>query len=463
MAGKYRKRSNAKKKLTGFLIYVMIPLLCGGIFAVWMISRLPNLKYVFEQPPEYLQEPDYETQPEETLPPPTQTEPATKMATATIGATGDILLHDLVIKSGYNEEDGTYNYDYMFRWFSEYVSQMDYAAANLEVTLAGDDNGYPFAGYPSFNAPDEIVDAAKGAGFDLLLTANNHAFDTGITGMKRTQQVIEERGMDHLGTRPNKNANRYIVREINGIKIGMICYTYISGYTNAKNYILNGNYLPTEATPLINGFHYKDLNTFYTNLAGELEKMNADGAEATVIFIHWGTEYKTMPNESQKKIAQKLCDLGLDVIVGNHAHVAQPVELLTSTTYDSHKTLCLYSTGNTVSNIYKSGDFPVNTEDGMLFTFTFAKYSDGKVLVESADVIPTWVYRYDEDGVRKFRILTMEANADWKTKMGLSDELLTKCQESFDRTMEIVGPGLKTANEWFAMHQEEVETSLGIR
>ena len=199
-------------------------------------------------------------------------------------------------------------------------------------------------------------------------------------------------------------------------------------------------------------------------LSGELEQMKADGAEAVVLFIHWGDEYQTAPNAIQKQMAQELCNLGIDVIVGNHAHVVQPVELLTSQTDETRKTLCLYSTGNAVSNIYKNNTFPVHTEDGMLFTFTFAKYSDGTVLVESADVLPTWVWRYDDDsGVRKFQILTMDDEADWQEEMGLTDELLVKCQESYDRTMELVGEGLETANGWYAQQQAQTETALGIR
>lgn len=192
--------------------------------------------------------------------------------------------------------------------------------------------------------------------------------------------------------------------------------------------------------------------------------MHADGAEVTVIFIHWGSDYDTVPNESQKKIAQQLCDMGVDVIVGSHPQVAQPVELLTSSSYEKAKTLCIYSTGNSVSNIHKSDKFPVQTEDGMLFRFTLAKYSDGSVLVESADVVPTWVRRYDdEQGIRKFQIMAMEAGTDWTTEMELDEDLAVRCRESFDRTMEIVGEGLQTANAWFAQQQEEKETAQGIR
>jgi hypothetical protein len=183
-----------------------------------------------------------------------------------------------------------------------------------------------------------------------------------------------------------------------------------------------------------------------------------------VVFIHWGTEYKTTSDSLQKKIAQRLCDMGVNVIVSSHSHMAQPVELLTSSTYDAHKTLCIYSTGNSVSNFAGGKTYPMHIEDGMLLTFTFAKYSNGTVLLEGADVLPTWMHRYDdEQGVRKFQILTMKDGVDWKTEMGLTDELMASCQESVDRTMEIVGEGLNTANAWFAQHQEEKEIALGIR
>lgn len=453
-------------------LYIMVPLLCGGLFGAWMIGNLPGFSFIGNHEEQSPLQTDSQTQ----YDPPTEletwtqsaetkqpTEPVTKLATATIGATGDILMHDLVIQSGYNAETGAYCYDDIFKWFSNYVSAVDYAATNLETTLCGDDNGYPYAGYPNFNSPDEIVDAVKNAGFDLLLTANNHAYDTKYTGFKRTQQVIEERELDHVGTRLEKGGKNYIVRDINGVKVGMTCYTYCSGYNNAKNFKLNNVSLSEAASERINAFHYKDLNTFYMKLAGEMQQMKSDGAEAIILFVHWGTEYQTTPNETQKKMAQKLCDLGVDVIVGSHAHVAQPVELLTSSTFDAHKTLCIYSVGKVVSNIYESSKYPVHTEDGMLFNITFAKYSDGTVILEKADVLPTWVRRYEEEGVQKYQILTMAAGADWKTEMNLTDELMTECQESYDRTMEIVGEGLNTANTWFAQQQEETEKTLGIQ
>ena len=193
--------------------------------------------------------------------------------------------------------------------------------------------------------------------------------------------------------------------------------------------------------------------------------MKADGAHGLVIFFHWGKEYVTTNNSTQKKIAQKLCDLGFDVIVGNHPHVAQPVELFTSTVNDNHKTLCLYSTGNAVSNIRYSSTRPIHCEDGMLFTFTFAKYSDGTVLVESARVLPIWVNRYTDPILDRYtyEILTLDKNImDWKTHMNLTDSLLLKCQDSYKRTMAIVSSGLEEANKYYSDNQKEVEQKLGV-
>ena len=388
--------------------------------------------------------------------------PVIKVSTATVGSSGDVLMHDKVIKSGYDAQSGTYNYDSIFEFFSRFVSKVDYAVANLEVTLAGADQGY--TGYPQFNSPDEIVDSLKNAGFDMLLSANNHSYDTGYSGFFRTQQILADRGMAYIGTRLKAEDKNYAVTEINGIRVGMICYTYNTGADENGNISLNEHPLNQETTALVNSFSYDDLPGFYEKLSGELNQMRADGAETIMLYIHWGDEYSTTPNSIQKQMAQALCDLGIDVIVGNHAHVIQPIELLTNSKDETKKTLCLYSMGNILSNIRKTASRPVHCEDGLLFSVTFAKYSDGTVLVESAEVLPTWVNRYTEKGSAKYQILVMDGSdpEKWQEDMVLTDELLKKCIESYDRTQEIVAEGLENANAYFAKYQAETEERLKV-
>ena len=149
---------------------------------------------------------------EPTIPPVTQT------GSATIGATGDMLMHLPCIKPCL-QSDGTYDFTPYFTHLQKYVQAYDYAVANLETTLAGLDAGYEYHGFPNFNCPDEIVSSLKEVGFDMMLTANNHTYDTQTTGFFRTQQVIRENGMDHIGTKPTAEDDDYLIKEIDGIRL----------------------------------------------------------------------------------------------------------------------------------------------------------------------------------------------------------------------------------------------------
>jgi len=187
-----------------------------------------------------------------------------------------------------------------------------------------------------------------------------------------------------------------------------------------------------------------------------------------MLYIHWGEEYQLKANSSQKTIAQKLCDLGVDVIVGGHPHVVQPIELLTGTTDESQKTVCLYSMGNAVSN-QRLGNLSsvktAHTEDGVMMQVTFAEYSDGTVIVEMADLLPFWVnMHYDADWNKLYQLMPLDDEIeDWKSQFGLTDAELKKLEESYDRTMDIVGEGLTQVKEYYAANQEAVEEALGVK
>lgn len=442
-----------------------------GILSVTLVLLVVAALLLPKQPEAPTPETTTQTTTEATTEPTTEatteaTEPPIeKIATATIGSTGDVLLHDRVIAGGLDKATGTYNYDNIFTYFTKYVEQVDYGVANMEGTLCGADNGYSYKGYPCFNAPDAIVDSLKLAGFDMLLTANNHSYDTRSVGFHRTQQVIADRGLAYIGTMPDTQTLNYRVEDINGIKVGMTCYTYSTGKNSKGNTTLNGIGMTAEDSQLVNSFSYDDLDSFYQKLGKELEQMKQAGAECTVVFIHWGAEYKTTPNSWQKKIAQALCNLGVDVIVGGHAHVVQPIEVLTNENDPQKSTLCLYSLGNAVSNIRKSSTRPVDCEDGMLFTFTLAKYSDGSVIVEGTDVLYTWVNRYTskETGREVFAIIPLDTQVeDWKTAYNLTDSTLAQAEASLKRSQKVLAEGLATAQVFYAQRQAELEQLLGI-
>lgn len=376
---------------------------------------------------------------------PTEPEPVTAIATATITSTGDILPHSGVINAGL-QRDGSYDYTHIYQYIAPYLAESDYAVANLETTLCGTDNGYPYSGYPQFNAPDEIAEYAMYAGFDMLLTANNHCNDTSYVGITRTVTTVREMGMDTLGTIPTADEANYEVIEINGIRIGMMCYTY-STTNNSGRPAINGIPTTEESQHLVNTFDYNRLDDFYGEVTGYMEAMDTMGADVYVMYIHWGNEYQLAPNSYQTDIAQDLCDLGIDVIIGGHPHVIQPIDLLTSTTDPEHSTVCLYSMGNAVSNQRLGlieASKTAHTEDGMLFTVTFTKYSDGTVALTYTDILPCWVNRHDTNGSRQYDILPLDDDTrdQWKELYGLTDYTLTCCEDSYDRTMELVGEGL---------------------
>ena len=295
-----------------------------------------------------------------------------------------------------------------------------------------------------------------------MLTANNRSYDTGTVGFQRTQEVLADNGLDYIGTRIDAETPNYLVKNVGGVQVGMTCYTYDTGRNSQGNKTLNGIGLSAEDSALINTFDYQNLDAFYQSLDQEIGEMKAAGADCIVLFIHWGDEYKTTTNNRQKEMAQALCELGVDVIVGSHPHVIQPVELLTAE--DGGTTLCLYSMGNAVSNIRREDGFGVHTEDGMFFTFTIAKYTDGTVVIESADVLPTWVNRYtsSETGREVFAILPLAEDVDWKSAYALSDATLEEAEASLQRTQEIIGDSLENVNRELAHQQAMVETALGV-
>ena len=381
-------------------------------------------------------------------------------STATVLSTGDMLMHIGVINSG-KQGDGSYNFDSIFRYVQSYTQAADFSVANLETTLCGTDNGYGYSGNPRFNCPDAIVDSLKSAGFDMLLTANNHANDTELVGMKRTLTVVREKGLDTLGTYLSADERKWTIEEVNGIKIGMICYTYSDGFNPSGAPVLNFHEVTENG--ILNYFTYDKLPEFYTELGGYLEEMKAAGAEATMVYLHWGDEYKWKtgegPNTNQTAMAQKLCDMGVDVIVGGHPHVVQPADLLQSATDPDHKTVILYSMGNAVSNQriaeMQKSEPTGHTEDGVLFCVTFSKYTDGSVYVDSAELIPTWVNMNSNTGKTEYNIVPLEERlaSQWQTQYGLTDSQLTSAKASFDRTREIVSTGMDKISTYLSQQK----------
>ena len=424
---------------------------CMGLF-------IADEEYVVQLPGE--ESPIVEVIPEETVPP---TEPVqiAESSRATILAAGDLMTHLPIVRSG--KTSVGYDFTDIFSHVESYVSAADFAVVNLETTLSGTE-GKEYTGYPKFNAPDAFASNSQLSGFDMMLTANNHCNDYGTAGMLRTLEVIQSAGLKTLGITATAEEAKYVIQDLNGIQIGMVCYTFADIGSDRNTPTING--LPTDsaASGLINAFDYDNLDMFYAEMENHITSMKESGAEAIVLFIHWGDEYTTSANANQQAMAQKLCELGVDVIVGSHPHVLQTVDLLTSND-GTHHTVCAYSLGNFLSN-QRATNIDLTTghsEDSMLFSFSFVKYTNGQVFLESVNLMPTWVLVRGSGDGRTYHILPLDETVeDWKTTYNLSSDQLSDAKESLIRTQRILESDYKSLREALEQLKNDRNLSFGI-
>ena len=453
------RKNNNHTGLKVFLILLILVFIAATAFIIKLSLDLPGQtaqvrpsgETVVLPTAEAALPPETEVPTETTLP-----EPEKVIACATISTQGDLLMHSPVFATC-KQSDGTYDFDSIFKYTKDLVSSADYAIANLETTFGGPE--HPHVNNQSFCCPDELaVDAAE-AGYDMLLTANNHSGDSMGDGLIRTLEVTRAAGLDTLGSQM-PGENRYSIVEIYGMKIGMAAYTW-SCRVGETNFSLNG-LLPIEDEGQMNYYSNANPEKLYTEAKQIMADMQAEGVDATMMFIHWGNEYEIKENQLQRTIAQELCDIGFDVIVGGHAHVVQPMALLESRVDPDHKTVCIYSLGNAVSN-QRSGisdKFPTGyTEDGVIFSVTFDKYSDGSVYLSTVEVTPTWVNMHTNNGAKEYNILPLKQQqvGDWESKFGLQGNQKAAALKSYDRTMGILEESLAEVRDYLTQQRADRE------
>lgn len=324
----------------------------------------------------------------------------------TLLSTGDYMMHGPQMTAAL-QSDGTYDFSEYTKYINDIVSEADYAVLNVETTIVGDGN---YSSYPSFNSPEEILDSITGAGFDMCLFANNHTYDKGHLGLINTQNFFAKHNLNWIGTRTDTESKSYKIIEVNGIKIGMLNYTYETDDEGENVKFLNGTRLDTRSNALVDSFNLNRMDKFYSEVSARMNEMKKDGADAIVMYIHWGDEYDKRSNSTQQQIAQKLCDLGVDALIGSHPHVVQEAVLLTSAD-GKHTMPCLYSTGNFISNqnrLTLVNDDPEGySENSVLHKLTFRKYSSGETVIVNTEYIATWVHRRHMDGRWHYSIVPL--------------------------------------------------------
>lgn len=309
---------------------------------------------------------------------------------ARIMAHGDLLYHIPIYRTAL-KEDGTYdfheNFDYVKPWFKK----ADLVIGDFEGTISKD---HYLAGYPLFNAPGEVMDAIKDAGYQVLDLAHNHILDSQLEGVISTADAIEKAGITPIGvyTHEARDKAPLVIKEVNGIKVAFLAYSY--GFNGIEEYISKEDY----------NNYLSDLNE--DKMKAEIERAEKE-ADITVVMPQMGIEYQLEPTEEQKILYHKMIDWGADLIFGGHPHVVEPAETVEK---DGDKKLIIYSMGNFLSNqrieTMQDEENAKWTERGVLMDVTIKKKA-GKTTIETAQAHPTWVNRtpkgtYSPDGYPLF-------------------------------------------------------------
>lgn len=300
---------------------------------------------------------------------------------ARIMANGDLLYHDIIYISA-KKADGTYDFHENFEYVKPWLKQADLVLGDFEGTVNKD---HYLAGYPLFNAPGEVMDAIKDAGYQVLDLAHNHILDSQIEGVVSTADAIEKAGMIPVGvyTHESRDKAPLVIKEVNGIKVAILAYSY--GFNGIEQSISQEDY----------NRYLSDLNE--DKMKAEIERAEKE-ADITIIMPQMGVEYQIEPTEEQKKLYHKMIDWGADIIFGGHPHVVEPAETVEK---DGDKKLIIYSMGNFISNqrieTMQDVENAKWTERGVLMDVTIKKKS-GKTTIETAQAHPSWVSRTPKGG-----------------------------------------------------------------
>lgn len=332
------------------------------------------------------------------------------------------MAHDQQLESAYDEESQTYDFSRNYDLIRSHLSGADFTVGNLETVVCGKGkNGY--SGYPLFNTPTSILQALKEAGFNVLTMANNHTLDRGCDGVVGGVVNVREAGFFQTGAYTSlDDYNTPLFLEKDGMNVALLAYTdSVNGRENAVD---------QEMLPYIVRRYTKE------QALKDIQSVKNLGADAIILYIHWGKEYLREPESYKKKNVKDLALAGADVIIGSHPHVLQPIEKIHVIREDGMEkdVLVAYSMGNFISNQRKQ-----YTDTGMILNFTLSKdFSTGQVEVKDASYIPTWVWRFEKGKKYEYRILALTDYTNSEPK-GISSENLRRMRNAWKETLQLIG------------------------
>ncbi|MCR5388658.1 MAG: CapA family protein [Lachnospiraceae bacterium] len=318
---------------------------------------------------------------------------------------GDMLLHDRIEKYA-KTEDGSYDYTSLFTYTKSDIESADLAIVNEEVIIGGEELGV--SGYPAFNAPFEFADALADCGFDVICHATNHALDKGGKGILNCLSNWEENypDIEVLGIHDSKDDqdNLYIF-EKNGIRVAVLNYTYGT----------NGISLPSD---MPYGVDYLSESAVTEDI-----KRAEEEADFTVVCPHWGTEYRLDPDSYQEKWAEIFVKNGVDLVLGTHPHVIEPVDLIEDEE-TGNRMLTFYSLGNYVNWTSGTGEGVSNRMLGLMAKVTLKKDEAGNTIIEEYDAVP--LVSHVESGFGKITVYPL---SDYTEELASKNEIVKQAPD----------------------------------
>ncbi len=355
---------------------------------------------------------------------------------------GDIMGHGPQVKSAYDATTKTYNYNPCFKYVKPIIEDADLAIGNLEVTLPGKP---PYRGYPMFRSPDALGDAVKNAGFDVIVTSNNHSNDGRLEGITHTIDVLRNLNIHQTGTFKNEKERQALYPLIvykNGFKLAFLNYTY------------DTNGLPTPPPAVVNLID-EDL------IKNDIDAAKAMKPDAIIVVMHWGLEYQLNESPVQQQLAKDIFKWGADLVIGAHPHVVQPIKESYEPQADGSlkKQVTVYSMGNFISNQQKK-----NTDGGIMFEIELRKDEKNQLTLGDHAFIPIWRYIERKGGKTTYYALPISAveNAEYNPlKLSATDR---KKMDSFAKTTRLHLSKFDSKERkitWGAIQQKEKTSEVG--
>ena len=305
-------------------------------------------------------------------------EPPQPLKHVTVRAVGDLMMHAKQLRIA-KQSDGSYDFHPQYALIADALAGADYTIANLETTV-GKYGSMAYSGFPMFNAPESLLEAVRDAGVDFLTLANNHMLDRYFEGMQATVDWVEKYGFDHGGAnRTQQERDEPVIVELDGIRIGMLCSTEMT----------NG----MEAYSLSDARTYGINYLYRAAFDADIQRLKDAGVDVIIALPHWGEEYKRRPTQRMIDTARYMIAAGVDVVLGSHPHMVQPVRWETVQTQDggTRTGLVAYSLGNFISNMLVQ-----YTDSGIILQFTIQEKPEGGYAITSPAIVPVYCWKRDD-------------------------------------------------------------------